>query len=114
MIHELEGRPDRSFADEIAEARAVQATGNVGRARTCARRAVGMMLREKIGIGQDPRHYAPTFIAGLRKLAVDSAFPEEVRVAAGRLSDRSQPDRTSASENPVQDAEIILRYFGVR
>ena len=114
MINELERRPDRSFADEMAEARAVQEAGNIGRARTCARRAVGMMLREKIGIGQGPRHYAPTFIDGLRKLAADAAFPEEVRVAAGRLSDRSQRDRTSASENPVQDAEIILRFFGVR
>jgi hypothetical protein len=91
----------------------VQAAGNIGRARTCARRAAGMVLREKIGIGPGPRQYAPTFILGLRKLAKDSAFPEEVCAAAGRLVDRSQPDRTSASENPVQDAEIIFRYFGV-
>jgi hypothetical protein len=113
MMDGLEIQPGRTFADEIVEARMMQATGNIGRARTCARRAVGMLLREKIGIGPGPHHYAPTFILGLRKLASDSAIPDEVRIAAGRLVDRSRPDRTSASAHPVQDAEIIFRHFGV-
>jgi hypothetical protein len=112
MSDELELQPNRTFADEMAEARAMQAAGNIGRARTCARRAVGMMLRKTIGIGPGARNYAPAFILALRKLAEDCSLPEEVRAAAARLVDRSRPDRTSASENPVQDAEIIFRYFG--
>lgn len=113
MSDEFQTKPGRTRADEIAEARLVLAAGNIGRARTCARRAVGMMLNEKIGVGPGARHYAPTFILALRKLAVDPAFPPEVQAAAGRLADRSKPDRSSASENPVQDAEIIFRHFGV-
>jgi hypothetical protein len=102
----------RHVSEEMAEARAVQAQGNLGRARTCARRAVGMVLRESIGIGPGLQCYAPTFIAGLRKLSEDAAYPHDLRAAAARLADRSKPDRTSASENPVRDAEIIIRHLG--
>lgn len=103
---------ERTLFDEMAEARAVQAEGNIGRARTCTRRAVGMAMRETIGIGPGARNYATTFINGLYRLAEDEAFPEDVRAAAARLVDRSKPDRTSAAVTPVQDAEIILRFFG--
>ncbi len=112
MSDEREARPGRTHGDEIAEARAAQAAGHIGRARTCARRAVGMILRAKIGIGPASHDYAPTFILGLRKLAADSSVPAEVRAAAMRLADRSKPDRSSASENPTGDAHLIFRYFG--
>ncbi len=103
---------DRGYLTELAEARTEQAAGNLGRARTCARRAAGMVLRAAIGVGPSPGCYAPTFILALRRLAADPAYPLTVQEAAGRLVDRSKPDRTSASQNPVQDAEIILQYFG--
>ncbi|MDZ7266808.1 MAG: hypothetical protein ONB48_06510 [candidate division KSB1 bacterium] len=103
---------DRDYLVELAEARQVLGAGNIGRARTCARRAAGMVLRAAIGVGPSPACYAPTFILALHKLASDAAYPPAVREAAGRLVDRSKPDRTSASQNPVQDAEIILKYFG--
>lgn len=105
---------ERTLFDEMFEARAVQAEGNIGRARTCARRAVGMALRETLGIGPGARAYATTFINGLYRMAEDAAFPKEVRAAAARLVDRSKPDRTSAAVTPVQDAEIILNHFGVQ
>lgn len=104
---------ERSLQEEIAEARAVQTEGNIGRARTCARRAVGMALRDTLGIGPGLQTYAPTFIEGLRKLAQDNSHPGDVREAAARLTDRSKPDRTSASENPVRDAEVIIKHFGL-
>ena len=107
-----EGR-HRTLVDEMAEARAVQAEGNIGRARTCARRAVGMAMREKLGLGAARSDYASTFINGLYRLAEDQNFPEEVRAAAARLVDRSKPDRTSAAINPVEDAEIILKFLGM-
>lgn len=104
---------ERTLVDEMAEARAVQAEGNIGRARTCARRAVGMGMRTTIGIGPEARNYAATFINGLYRMAQDGGFPEEVRSAAARLVDRSKPDRTSAARQPVQDAEIILNHLGL-
>ena len=113
MSEDLNKERERTLFDEMAEARAVQAEGNIGRARTCARRAVGMALREKIGIGPSRRDYASTFINGLYRLAEDQNFPAEIRAAAARLVDRSKEDRTSAAINPVEDAEMILKYFGV-
>lgn len=104
---------ERTLFDEMSEARAVQAEGNIGRARTCARRAVGMAMRAKIGIGPSRRDYASTFINGLYRLAGDQNFPTDVRDAAARLVDRSKDDRTSAAVNPVQDAEIILQHFEI-
>ncbi|KAA0221486.1 hypothetical protein EDS67_28335 [candidate division KSB1 bacterium] len=104
---------ERSLRDEMAEARAVQAGGNIGRARTCARRAAGMALRDALGIGPGLQTYASTFIEGLRKLSQDDNYPSKVRDAAARLTDRSKPDRTSASANPVRDAEIIIQHFGL-
>jgi hypothetical protein len=101
----------RTLQEEITEAREVQLAGNIGRARTCARRAAGMAMQTTIGIG--PRHtdYAPTFVDGLRRLVADAQFPEAVREAAARLVDRSDKERRSASQNPVQDAEIIIEFF---
>lgn len=113
MTKDFDPHPGRTFNEEFAEAQARQAEGNTGRARTCARRAAGMVLRERVGIGAAASSYAPTFILALRRLAGDFAFPAEVRAAAARLVARSKPDRTSASENPAEDAEIILRHFRV-
>ncbi|MGH7601487.1 MAG: hypothetical protein ACREOI_34440 [bacterium] len=102
----------RTLQEEIAEARQVQAAGNIGRARTCARRAAGMAMQTTIGIGPGATNYAPTFIDGLRRLTADAQFPEAVCKAAARLVDRSDKERRSASQNPVQDAEIIMEFFG--
>jgi len=104
---------NRTLNDELADARAAQVEGDIGRARTCSRRAVGMTIRASIGIGPGVQNYASSFIDGLRKLSEDPAYPEKVREAATRLCDRSKEDRTSASHDPVNDAEIILQHFGV-
>ncbi len=101
----------RTLQDEIAEARQVQAAGNIGRARTCARRAAGMAMQMTAGIGPRATDYAPTFVEGLRRLAADAHFPPAVREAAARLVDRSDKERRSAAVNPVQDAEIIIDFF---
>jgi len=101
----------RTLQEEITEAREAQAAGNIGRARTCARRAAGMAMQTTLGIGPGATTYGSTFIDGLRRLANDAHFPNEIRDAAGRLVDRSNKERASASTNPVQDAEIILEFF---
>ena len=101
----------RTFEDEMVEARTAQAAGEIGRARTCARHAVGMVMQTTLGLGFGADFYASTFIDGLRRLAADSHFPDNVRHAAARLVDRSNKERQSASTNPVQDAEIILGFL---
>lgn len=101
----------RTYEDEMAEARAALAIGEIGRARTCARRAVGMVIQTTLGLGFGPRFYAATYIDALRRLADDVHFPETVRHAATRLVDRSNKEKQSASTNPVQDAEMILEFL---
>ena len=99
----------RTVKDEMTEARAAFRSGEIGRARTCARRAVGMALRIKYGSG----NYADTFIDALRRMALDESFSTDVRAAAKRLSGRSREDRTSPSRDPVNDASIILKHLQV-
>ena len=101
----------RTYEDEIAEARTALAAEDIGRARTCARRAIGMVIQTTLGLGFGAGFYAATYIDALRRLADDSHFPDNVRHAAARLVDRSNKERQSASINPVQDAEIILEFF---
>lgn len=102
----------RTLQDELNEARESQAAGEMGRARTCARRAAGMAMQQKLGIGFMTSVYAPTFVEGLRRLATDVHFPEAVRAAAARLTDRADKEtRQSAAVNPVQDAEMIMMFF---
>lgn len=101
----------RTLQDEMTEAREAQAAGNIGRARTCARRAAGMAMQATLGIGPGAATYGSTFTDGLRRLALDQHIPNAVREAAARLVDRSNKERQSASQNPAQDAEIILEFF---
>lgn len=102
----------RTLQDEITEARESQAAGEMGRARTCARRAAGMAMQQTFGIGCMATAYAATFVDGLRRLATDVHFPENVRAAAARLADRADKEtRQSAAINPVQDAEMIITFF---
>jgi len=101
----------RTFEDEMAEARTALAAEDIGRARTCARRAVGMVMQTTLGLGFGAGFYATTYIEALRRLAADPHFPDAVRQAATRLVDRSNKERQSASTNPVQDAEIILDFL---
>jgi len=95
---------------ELQRAREAQRQGNNGRARTAARRAVGLAMEElqKRFAGTN---YGRDFIVQLRSLAVDPAVPQPAREAADRLQARLTPDFLSRSVNPVDDAEIILEYI---
>ncbi len=101
----------RTLHEEMTEARHAQAAGDMGRCRTCARRAAGMVMQSAIGIGPRATDYAATYVEGLRRLATDANLPPTVREAAGRLADRVNKKRQSASQNPVRDAEIIVEFF---
>jgi len=95
--------------DELQVAREAQAKGQIGRSRAAARRAAGMALQEKLGIG--PREaYATSFVEALKRLANDAARPEAVRHAALRLCTRVDAEYQSPSVDPVADAELIIAY----
>ena len=95
---------------EMQQAREAQRQGNGGKARTSARRAVGLAL-EELQRRFPGTTYGRDFIVQLRSLAVDPAVPAPAREAADRLQARLTPDFLSRSVNPVEDAEIILAYI---
>ena len=83
--------------------------GNLGKARTSARRAVGIAVTEWQRKLPD-RYYGPDFVRQLRALAQDLGIPGEVRDAADRLHARVSADFTSPSMNPVEDARVIISF----
>jgi uncharacterized protein (UPF0147 family) len=84
-------------------------SGNLGKARTSARRAVGIAIEEMQK--KLPRtQYGRDFISSIRGIALDTEVPEEVRKAADRLQTRLTPKFDSPSTNPIEDARIIIRF----
>jgi hypothetical protein len=95
---------------ELHRAEGSERIGNHGRARTCARRAVGLAVSElkKAGL---LRNYEDDFMRQVRRLADDTRMNQEVREAAERLSAQISQDFSARSTKPVEDARIILLHL---
>ena len=87
--------------------------GNAGRARTCARSAVGFALAEWEKRDARKAHGTDT-MDRLRSFAESSDMPAEPRAAAQRLADKLAPDFTSASVHPLNDATIIVQFVAAQ
>ncbi len=83
--------------------------GNEGKARTAARRAVGIAVVELQRRGK--RQYGPDVLKQLRGIADDEVIPGEVREAADRLQTRLAKDFTSPSRQPLTDARLIIDFI---
>lgn len=96
--------------EELAKGTAAQRLGNHGKARTCARRAVGIAVSElqREGLLRD---YEADFMHQVRRLSEDAKMPEEVRRAAEKLSARLAENFAAQSTEPIDDANIILRHL---
>lgn len=94
---------------EIGWGREAEAAGNAGRARTCARRSVGIVVTEYQK--RTENKYGNDVMRQLGGLASDTELPQEVRKAAERLQSRLSQDFTSPSEHPLEDALIIVNFF---
>jgi hypothetical protein len=96
---------------EMATGRLAVTGGNEGRARVCARRAVGMFLQQIAG--SLPVDYGTHAMANLRAVSGNEALPEEIRLAAERLLGGSRSILASEpySTDPLADAAAIIRYF---
>jgi hypothetical protein len=97
---------------ELRRAEEAERIGNHGRARTCARRAVGLAISElmKSGLLTD---YENDFMRQVRRLANDEAMNQELRDAAKRLSARIAEDFSAQSTKPIEDAKIILHHLAL-
>jgi hypothetical protein len=103
-----------SWLDEIElefnRGREAERTGNAGKARTAARRAVGIAVME-YQRRQALQRYGDDVMKQLRGIAADLSLPIDVREAAGRLQTRISQEFTSPSRQPLADAEVIINFF---
>lgn len=95
---------------ELFRAREADRAGNSGRARTAARRAVGIAI-EEVQLHHPGRFLGTTVPAQLASLALDRNTPRPVQEAADRLRARISSDFQSASIDPLGDASIIITFL---
>jgi hypothetical protein len=93
---------------ELHRGMEAEQTGNAGRARTAARRAVGFALTEYQKRGT--KQYGADVMKQLRGIAGDESLPGEVRDAANRLQSHIAQDFTSPSRQPLSDARVIIDF----
>lgn len=100
-----------SIQNELVNAQVALAEGNEGKARVCSRRAVQIIIQAKFGFALGVDFSALT---ALQFIVETLKFPENIRRAAARLQGglRAKIEGNVFSENPIEDAEIIIRYFG--
>jgi len=101
---------ERDIARELAYVREALSTGNTGRARTAARRAVGCALKHWL---QKHHHsdYPADMMRQIRRFAAEPQIPPEIREALLRLEARISTTFESPSTNPLDDAVIIISYI---
>lgn len=92
---------------ELSRAREAEKEGNDGKARVCARRAVGKAFT----LSRYPAEPAPALSTTqiLNIISADGTLAEGVREAAGRLATSIAENKgLSVSAHPVRDALIII------
>lgn len=93
---------------ELRQGEKAELEGNSGRARVCARRAVGIALEEHYArMGKDPGKDSMKLLA---QFSGESKIPDDVREAALRLQQRVGRDFTSAAKDPLNDARLIINF----
>lgn len=101
---------ENEVAQDLAHAREAQSTGNAGKVRTAARRAVGTAIRywlEKYPHNDHPNDA----MQQIRQYASEDNIPPAVTDALLRLQARLTPDFESPSTDPIADAIVIISYI---
>lgn len=95
---------------EMTAAQVARAAGNEGRARVCARRAVGHAARAfyaRTGVAQPG-----DALAQLKHLRDDARLPEALRAAAGRLTVKVDHDHhLPFADDPLADARTLIQFL---
>ncbi len=97
---------------ELARGDEAFSAGNAGKARVCARRAIGLLID---GLWTPTSHTAPwprDTLHKLRQIHEDEAFSLEVRQAAQRLTTKvTQQDTMPFPTDPMADARLVIRHL---
>jgi hypothetical protein len=102
---------DELLQREFGRAGGARAAGNEGMVRVCARRAAGAAL--EFWLERHPGSSRATDAVGrLRLVERAQGVPEDVRIAAARLTARVAGDFSSPfPTDPLEDARQIVRFF---
>jgi len=97
-----------SITRELVGAAAAWKSGNAGKARVCARRAVA--LADEIWLAQRAQtSWRGDVMAHLRRIQQEISFPSSVRQAAERLTTAVTRQQTAPfTIDPLGDAKIII------
>ncbi|MEO6308045.1 MAG: hypothetical protein ABIO96_08080 [Nitrospiraceae bacterium] len=96
---------------ELATAEAAQLDGNDGKARVCARRAVGHATEAWISQLPSPKWHGDA-MAYLQHIQQDASFPLPIRQAAERLSTPVTNQHAAPfTADPVADARLIIAHL---
>ena len=107
----MEHIPER-VDQELARGDAAFSSGNEGKARVCARRAIGQVIDY---LWTPTSHTVPwprDILQKLHRIHEDEAFSLEVRQAAQRLTTKiTQQDTMPFPTDPMADARLVIRHF---
>lgn len=96
---------------EFAMAAAAKRSGNEGMVRVCARRAAGLAISYWLR-SHPGTTWGTDVMSQLRNLQTDSSMPDNVRVAAMRLTTKvSQRFTSPFSTDPIADSNCIIQYL---
>lgn len=103
---------EAQIAAELKNAQKALLEKNDGKARACARRAVGIIIKEYLTRKQNVPAQSQSALDQLKEVSNNEQIPENIRKAAQRLTtnvrERLSPDFTL---HPVHDADILISYF---
>ncbi len=102
----------KSVDQELARGDTAFGAGNAGKARVCARRAIGLLID---GLLSPTSHTSPwprDTVQKLHRIHEDEAFSLAVRQAAERLTTKvSQQDTMPFPTDPMADARFIIHHL---
>ncbi|MCW5799118.1 MAG: gluconokinase [Nitrospira sp.] len=103
--------PPSRIARELSAAKQAWDSGNEGKARVCARRAVAVAAESWAAGRGEPTRQADT-MAQLRRIQQQGIFPLPVRQAAERLTTAvTRRHDAPFTTDPISDASLIISYL---
>jgi hypothetical protein len=100
-----------SITRELVGAAAAWKSGNDGKARVCARRAVALADEAWLAQQASPS-WSGDAMAHLRRIQQDVSFPSSVRQAAERLTTTvTRKHRAPFTTDPIGDANAVIEFL---
>lgn len=103
---------EERVAAELATGQKAWSEKNDGKARACARRAAGIIIKEYLIRIHHTSTVPQSALDRLREVSINETYPENIRKTAQRLTTNVN-DRLNSNFtlHPINDAKILITYF---